>query len=133
MNNTTPINSKIQDYLWEVSERLELVSGDYLNNEKSEYFQLNVEHLYPQQIEKAKLLNPGSYIWSVVYDWISSYLWIPVHNENIDWKDVVEWILATGNILFLMDIDNKKLKSIKANRYYRSGSKEYIVSVFEED
>jgi hypothetical protein len=32
-----------------------------------------------------------------------------------------------------MDIDNKKLKSIKANRYYRSGSKEYIVSVFEED
>jgi hypothetical protein len=38
------------------------VSGDYLNNEKSEYFQLNVEHLYPQQTEKAKLLNPGSYI-----------------------------------------------------------------------
>ena len=131
----TGITYTIQDYLANQTELLAFISGKYVRSEKTELYKANIEHLFPNDKEKAKLINPGSYIASIVFDWISSYLWEPKEKQNINYIDLVEWLLTTGFIRVFQNIDTWKLESIKANKYFydKNQRKEYFVNIYEKE
>lgn len=130
----TWITYEIQDHLAKQSELLELISGEYVRSERWEIFESNVRHLFPGDRERAKLINPWSYIGSIICDWISSYLGEPIEEQNINYMDVVEWLLVSGCIRFFQNVDTKKLEAIKANKYYYDASekKEYFINIYEK-
>ncbi len=131
----TWITFEIQDYLANQVELLELISWEYVRKWSWELYEANVKHLFPWDLNQAKLINPGSYIWSVVYDWISSYIWEPTENQNINYIDLYEWLLTTWYIRFFINVDTKKLETIKAKNYYYDSvnKKEYFINIYEKN
>jgi len=130
----TWISFEIQDYLANQVELLELISWEYVRKWSGELYEANIKHLFPWDVEQAKLINPGSYIGSVVYDWVSSYVWEPRENQNINYIDLYETLLTTGFLRFFINVDTKKLETIKAKNYYYDSvnKKEYFVNIYEK-
>ncbi len=130
----TWINSKIQDYLAEQTELLDLISWKYVRKGSWELFEANLKHLFPWDEEKAKLINPGTYIAGIVYDWISSYIWEPKENQNINYIDLIEGLLTTWYIRFFQNVDTEQLESIKSNKYFYDSAekKEYFINLYEK-
>jgi len=130
----TWINSEIQDYLANQTELLNLINWKYVRAWEWELFEANVKHLFPDDLEQAKLINPWSYIWSVVYDWVANYVGEPKENMNINYIDVIEWLLTTWYIRFFQNVDTKKLEALKTNKYYYDEDikKEYFINLYEK-
>ena len=130
----TWINSEIQDYLANQTELLNLINWKYVRAWEWELFEANVKHLFPDDLEQAKLINPWSYIWSVVYDWVANYVGEPKENMNINYIDLYEWLLTTWYIRFFQNVDTNKLESIKTNKYYydKDLKKEYFINLYEK-
>lgn len=131
----TWITFEIQDYLANQVELLSLISWEYVRKWSWELYEANVKHLFPDDVEQAKLINPGTYIWSVLYDWISSYVWEPKENQNINYIDLYEWLLTTWYIRFFLNVDTQKLESIKSKNYYYDSlnEKEFFINIYEKD
>lgn len=130
----TGITPKMQEYFADMTESLEIVSGDYVRSEFSEITKANIKHLFPNDKDAAKLINPGTYYASVVYDWISSYFGSPQENYGLDYITLIEWLLCTGKIILRQDIVNKKLVAQKCNHYYYDEveKKEFFISLYSD-
>lgn len=131
----TWITFEIQDYLANQVELLELISWAYVRKWSWELYEANVKHLFPNDTEQAKIINPWSYIWSIIYDWISSYIWEPKEEQNINYIDLYEWLLTTWYIRLFQNIDTEKLESIRSKNYFydRNDRKEYFINIYEKE
>lgn len=131
----TWITFEIQDYLANQVELLELISWAYVRKWSWELYEANIKHLFPNDLDQAKIINPWSYIWSIIYDWISSYIWEPKENQNINYIDLYEWLLTTWYIRLFQNVDNKNLESIRAKNYYydKNAKKEYFINIYEKE
>lgn len=130
----TWITWEIQDYLANQTELLDLISGEYVRKWSGEIFEANLKHLFPGNVEQAKLINPWSYIASIVYDWVSSYIWEPKEEQNINYIDLYEGLLTTWYFRLYQNLDTQKLESIKANKYFydKLERKEYFLNIYEK-
>ena len=70
----TGITTTIQNYLHSVQLNQNLLSWDYLNDLKDKNFLEMLKHLYPENIDRMKLLNPWSYLWNIVWDKIKNFV-----------------------------------------------------------
>ena len=130
----TGITRKIQNYLWEASELITLIDWSYVTNTENENLVEIIKHLYPEQPERAKLLNPWSYIGSIILEHYSNYFWVPKVNDNIraDFIDFIETILVTWEARLLINPDNKTLTWIKSNSYYKDWNKEFFIKIYKK-
>ncbi len=126
------IHRKIAEKLWKISHLQDLITGEYLNNENSEAFKEIVNKFFPGETERAKILNPWSYIWSIIYDWEKSFFWNPQSEYNIDWNEFIIWILATWEARLKINVDTVQLESISASNYYFDGKTEYFLHLFDK-
>jgi len=145
MLQKTGVSLEMQNYLWTMSEHIEVINWDYLTSSTNENFKEMLTHLYPEQEDRAKLLNPWSYIWSIIFEHYSSYFWVPKTDDkiDIDWLDYIEWIMSTWYARLLINPDgitvkwtrviNSTLQSIKANSYYYDWEKEYFIKLFSKE
>ena len=129
----TWITFDMQDYFANQTELLELISWKYVRKWSWELFEANLKHLFPENEEQAKLINPGSYIAWIVFEWISNYIWQPKEKQNINYIDLIEWLLTTGYFRFYQNIDTWKLEAVKADKYFydKNLQKEYFVNIYE--
>ncbi|ATU04901.1 hypothetical protein BKN14_00385 [Candidatus Gracilibacteria bacterium HOT-871] len=129
----TGITFDMQDYFANQTELLELISGKYVRKGSGELFEANLKHLFPGNEEQAKLINPGSYIAGIVFEWISGYIGQPKEKQNINYIDLIEGLLTTGYFRFYQNIDTGKLETVKADKYFydKNLQKEYFVNIYE--
>lgn len=132
----TWITYNIQLKLAEISKNKELIDWTYLNKTYNENFREIVEHLYPGKQERAMLLNPGSYIWNIVWDKIKNFVWSPIIDPslNINFDIVVESILTRWEILLKYVNDwawEWTLQPVRAETYWEDWGKEKIARIYQ--
>ena len=131
----TWVTLDIQNYLANIQENQELISWKYVSNPTNPNFEEMVKHLFPWDAERFLLLNPWSYIASLV-DWkISSYYWIPEDqlDYRIDYWMLIETLLTTWyQMLKVSSVDSKwELEAINWSKYYDDGITEMFIEQYK--
>ena len=129
------IPSYIEKELSEIQARIEIIRWKYLNDDDNESYREIVKKFYPDErrTDRAKLLNPWSYIWNIVYNVLTSYFWEAELESDIDTKNLFEWILSTWTLSLKLNPATNKLESVKANSYFYDGTKEWFVTIIENN
>ncbi len=127
------ISPKIADKLWKISHLQDLITWEYLNKETNEAFQEIVKKFFPWETERAKILNPWSYIWSIVYFWKKSFFWAPKSNYSIDWIEFMICLLTTAEARLKINVDILELESINSANYYFDWKTEYFLHLFDKE
>jgi len=149
MINKTGISTVAQNFLENIEINESIISWSYLNNESNENFIEMAKHLYTDDdLDKAKLLNPWSYIGSVIFSKFRSFLRKPYQVngvfKNIDYWMFVENILAWWTLL--MSVWKKDwdyyVQNVRSSEYYNEWNKnkfesewntEYILKLYAKD
>lgn len=127
------VHKDIAKKLGEIWKLQELITGEYLNNSENKAFQEIVKKFYPWEEARAKILNPWSYIASIVYDWEKSFFGNPSTQYNIDWSEFIIGILTTSEARLKINVDTLELESIDASTYYFDWKTEYFLKLFEKE
>lgn len=144
----TWVSQVAQNYLANVVNNQFIISGHYLNDETNENFIEMAKHLYQWDTRKMKLLNPWSFLWSVVFWKYTSFLRRPYQVNpifrNVDYSIFIENILSCWKILLSVDSEwwEYIVNNLRASEYYNTWNKrtfeskyntEYIIKMYAKD
>ena len=134
----TGITKEIQNYLADMQNFQEIISGDYVTNPKDPNFIEMITHLYPGQEERFKIINPGTYIGGLVHDKIRGYVGVPEDGlkYRIDYSKLLETLLCTGHMMLKLSSTKTtgwQVSAIDASKYYNDGVTEYFVEQYKVD
>ncbi|HMS90735.1 MAG TPA: hypothetical protein PKC87_00735 [Candidatus Absconditabacterales bacterium] len=134
-NTLTGVSLEIQNYLANIQENQQLISGTYVKDKMNPNFVEMVKHLYPGEEERFQNLVSGSYIGGLIDDKISSYFGAPEDDLDyrIDYDKLIETLLTTGYLMLKVSYENKKfvLSSFDGHKYYDDGVTEMFVEQYK--
>jgi len=133
---STWINSDIQNYLADIQENNEIISWKYITNSLNPNFKEMVKHLFPWEIDRFKILNPWSYIWGLIDDKISAYVWIPKDNLNyrFNYDMLIETLLTTWFVMMKLSSNKKegwKMSSVEWHKYFDDWVTELFIEQYK--
>ncbi len=129
----TGISFNIQQELANINKNKLLLDWHYLNKLDNENFKEIVEHLYPWQVQRAKLLNPWSYIGNVIWDKFKNFVWEAKTDYDINFDTLIESILTRWEIL-LKYVNawtwRWELKAVRWETYWQDWWVEKIAKIY---
>lgn len=135
----TWITTEMQNELFDIQELKDIISWEYMLNKENTNIQEIISHLFPWDDEKWMLMNPGSYIWWIVYDKYKSYVWEPEvdleSDIDLDYPLIIENLLASWKILLRINWWTKKwFKASIQNptQYYYDWNTEWFIEILKK-
>ena len=129
----TGVTFNIQKQLAKISENKKILDWTYLSDISNTNFAEIVAHLYPWQTERAKLLNPWSYLGNIIGDKIKNFVWEADTNYDINYDILVESILTRWELLLkyvMKDWAKTDIQSVRAETYWEDWWKEMIIRIY---
>lgn len=128
----TGITFNIQQELASITKNKSIIDWTYLSASDDVNFTEMVKHLYPWEESRAKLLNPWSYIWNIIWDKLKNFVWDAKTAFDINFDTIVESILIRGQIIikYVNEWSKWGISSVRAETYWEDGWVEMIARVY---
>lgn len=127
------LNSDILEMLNTAVENISIIDWTYLNDDNNNNFKEIVKKFYPWERERAKILNPWSYLGTTIKTWNVDYFGKPELSYAIDWEQYIEWILTTWYARLKVNVDTNQLESVDPTRYFYYWGTEYFLTYFTKE
>ena len=127
------LNEDIISRLSKQVQNKKLITGEYLTDEKNENFQyIKWKFFAWETVEKAKILNTGSWLFTAVSDVVSYYVWNPSLDLEFPTKKIVEDFESLAFACFWLQRINWKLEYtyLPADSYYSENWEDYIIRAY---
>lgn len=127
------LNEDIISRLSKQVQNKKLITGEYLTDEKNENFQyIKWKFFAWETVEKAKILNTGSGLFTAVSDVVSYYVWNPSLDLEFPTKKIVEDFESLAFACFWLQRIDWKLEYtyLPADSYYSENWEDYIIRAY---